>query len=170
MIRLLPARLAPLLLLGACSPGERGALEPIAGPGVALASTRGLPDDTARLNGGGVRADVTGRWSNANESVEIAYTASSPAVFRIASGSTWRGEAVPASNAWDVSTEEPGNAVGRPLLGGPGLRLAAGERRTVQLVFDRPGGDRRPALGDEVAITVPMPDGPVPVRFRLGGE
>ena len=48
------------LALTACAAGGSGALEPIAGPGITLVATHGLPDDTARLSAGGVTADVTG--------------------------------------------------------------------------------------------------------------
>ena len=170
MRKLLLARLAPLLALGACSPGGSGPLQPIAGPGVTLASTHGLPDDTARLTSGGVQADVTGRWSRENESVEIVYAASAPARITISSRSTWRGTAANASDAWDVTEKTPGNAIGVPLLDGKGLQLGSGDRRTVQIMFARPDRGERPRVGDQVTISVPMPGGPESVRFRLAGE
>lgn len=162
---------AGTLALVACSPGGRGALEPVAGPGVALASTHGLPDDTARLEAGGVRADVTGIWANKGPSVEISYQAGdAPATVPMASSVRWKGLTAAATAAWDQTKPVPGNVMGRPLLGTPGLRLAARERRTVLIVYDVPQGVDPPAYGDELAIDVPLPGGPRPATFRAGAE
>ena len=63
--------LAITVAVPACSQASRGSLSPVAEPGVALTSAEGLPDDTARPSGGGVTADIIGRWSDQNETVEI---------------------------------------------------------------------------------------------------
>lgn len=159
------------VLVSACSSGDRGMLEPLPDPGIELISTHGLPDDTARLRAGGVTADVTGRWSDQGESVEIEYVSGpTPARIAVGSGATWNGETAPATAAWDLSTREPGNAIGRPLLGQDPLRLAANERKRVQIEFDRTEGKSHPAMGDEVAVTIPMPGGAHVTRFRIAGE
>jgi hypothetical protein len=160
--------LAPTLL--ACSPGDRGSLDPAAGAGVALVSTHGLPNDTARLSTGGVIADVTGRWSEQGESIEIAYrggATSSPITIR--STSTWNGQAARASGAWDRSLVVSGNTNGRPLPEGSTLQLVSGKQTTVQIEYDRTGGGG-PNIGDEVTITIPMPGEARLVRFRVAGE
>ena len=167
-----PHRIAVLALaLTACAAAERGALEPIAGPGITLVATHGLPDDTARLSARGVTADVTGAWSDQGESIEIIYRAGpAPATIAIDSSATWQERRAPASAAWDRTVAVAGNALGRPLLGTSGLHLTAGGRRIVQIEYGRATGGVRPVLGDEVAIAVPMPGGAQPVRFRLGAE
>ena len=157
--------------LVACSPPGRGVLEPVGGAGVTLVESHGIPDDTARLVEGGVTADVVGDWSARGESIEITYRASgSPASLAIASSSTWRDQAVPASAAWDRSGSHAGNVMGEPLLARGRLALAAGRTTVVQVEYDRPAGAARPAAGAELTITVPMPHGAQPVRFRLGAE
>ena len=159
-----------ILLAAACSEDGQGTLMPVAAPGLTLVSTQGQMNDTARLIADGVRADVTGAWSNTNESIEVAYAVSKPATVPIGGASTWKGAAAPTSGAWDVSVEHPGNVRGRPLLEEGELRLKPDDRPTVLIFFDRSGERNRPALGDEVTITVPMPGGPRPVRFRLAGS
>ena len=148
---------AAALPLIACSSADHGQMMPVAGSGVELAKTRGLPDDTARLRGGGVTADVTGAWKATGRSVEVAYRAQGPARVRFA------GEGI--TGAWDRTEPEPGNVMGRPLLGGE-LALAPGRPRTVLVEYA--AGDA-PGFGDEVVVPVPMPAGPAPVRFRLAG-
>lgn len=165
--------LAPMLLvtLAACSGADHGVLEPKGGPGVTLVKTHGIPNDTARLSEGGVTADVTGAWSDQGESVEIRYrSASSPAAVPIMSTSTWNGTGAPASGAWDRTVAQPGNAMGKPLLGSGPLQLGRDDARTVQIEYDRMSHGRGLRLGDEVVITVPMPHGAYPVQFRVGAE
>ena len=163
-------RLSLAIVLVACSPDDRGRLEPISGPDVTLVSTHGIPEDTARLSVGGVVADVTGLWSNQNESVDIVYKATASAVVvPISSASTWNAAAAPATQAEDVTERKKGDLHGRKVLGGD-LRLMPGESRTVEIIYDRPGEGARPRYGDEVTITVPMPGRAVPIRFRLAGE
>jgi len=156
-------------MLAACSPGGRGTLEPIASAGVELTSTHGLPDDTARLSAGDVTADVTGSWTNTNETVEVSYRAPVPTRFPLNATSTWRGQAVRASAAWNRSAPAAGNAIGQPLLDRGRIELAGGATATVQIEFARPG-DNRPAIGDEVSIAVPLPGGARTVRFRVAAE
>ncbi len=155
--------------LAACSPGGRGTLQPIARAGVELTSTHGLPDDTARLSAGDVTADVTGSWTNTNETVEVSYRAPVPTRFPLNATSTWQGQAVQASAAWDRSAPAAGNAIGHPLLDQGRIELAGGATTTVQIEFAR-SSDDRPATGDEVSIAVPMPGGARTVRFRVAGE
>ena len=145
-------------------------MEPVAGRDVVLLSTQGQPNDTARLSAPGLTADVTGSWARRTETLEIVYAASSATTIPIASSSTWKAQRAVANHAWDISVEEPGNAIGRPLLGTPGLTLGPGDRHTVQIEYDRPEEGDRPDIGDEVTITVPMPGRALPVRFRLAGE
>ncbi|KQM62178.1 MULTISPECIES: hypothetical protein [unclassified Sphingomonas] len=164
--------MAPLLAIAfvvpACSQASRGSLSPIGGPGVALTSTEGLPGDTARLSGGGVTADVTGRWSEQNETIEIRYRAG-PAVVKVAMQPNAAGDARVATSAWDRTRPFPGNAIGRPLLHATPLAIAAGGEARVQIEFAR-GGDAPLTIGDTVTLAVPMPDGVYPVRFRAGRE
>ena len=155
--------------LAACSPGNRGTLQPVASAGVELTSTHGLPDDTARLSAGDVTADVTGSWTNTNETVEVSYRAPVPTRFPLNATSTWRGQAVRASAAWNRSAPAAGNAIGQPLLDQGRIELAGGATATVQIEFAR-SGDDRPAIGDEVSIAVPMPGGARTVRFRVAAE
>ncbi len=161
------------LALAACSPGDRGVLQPIASPGVEPVSTHGLPGDTARVAVGDVTADVTGSWSNANETVEVVYRARTPIGFPFVATSTWRGQALPASAAWDRSVPAAGNAVGRPLLSTGSntgrIELTGKTTTIVQIEFAR-SGDPRPGSGDEVAIAIPMPQGARTVRFRVAPE
>ncbi|WP_347093462.1 hypothetical protein [Sphingomonas parapaucimobilis] len=144
-------------------------LEPIAGAGVDTVSTHGLPGDTARVSVGGVTADVTGSWNYANETVVIAYRADTPADFPLISTATWQGHIAPVSDAWDTSAPSPGNAVGRPLLDQGRITLVAGARKQIQMEYARPG-QPRPAIGDELIVTVPMPQGARAVRFRIAKE
>jgi len=155
--------------LAACSPGGRGTLHPVASAGVELTSTHGLPDDTARLSAGDVTADVTGSWTNTNETVEVSYRAPVPTRFPLNATSTWQGQAVRASAAWNRSAPAAGNAIGQPLLEQGRIELAGGATTTVQIEFARPGDDR-PAIGDEVSIAVPMPGGARTVRLRVAAE
>ncbi len=159
--------LAIAVALPACSQTSRGSLSPVAGPGIVLTSTEGLPDDTARLSGGGVTADVTGRWSEQNETIEIRYRAG-PAAVRIAMRPGAAGDVRVATSAWDRTKPFPGNAIGRPLLNVAPLAIAAGGEARVQIEFAR-GGDTPLTIGDTVTLAVPMPDGVHPVRFRAGG-
>ncbi|MFL0588317.1 hypothetical protein ACH0BU_16990 [Sphingomonas olei] len=152
-------------------------MQPVAGSQVETVWTRGLPDDTTRQSGDGVTADVSRSWSNANETMEVVYRARLPSKFSLAATATWQGEAVPASAAWDQSASTSsaaakpttGNALGRPLLDRRRLDVAGGMASTVQIVFAR-AGDHRPAIGDQVAIAVPMPHGARIVRFRVAAE
>lgn len=155
----------------ACSPGNRGVLDPLEGVGVERVSTHGQPNDTARLRLDGVTADVTGRWSDVGESIEVAYQAGpQPARIAITAASEWQGQPAPATDAWDRSTTEPGSPIGRRLLETGRLDVPAGERRLVQIQFDRADGAGRPTIGDEVTVSVPMPGGARRVRFRVSGE
>lgn len=161
---------AALACLG-CSPGDRGMLQPVAADGVTLVSTHGLPDDTARLTGGGVVADVTGSWAGTGPSVEIVYrTGTAPATFAVAPKLTWKGIVTPASHAWDRTLPVPGNTLGRPLLDSGALSLEPGERRTVVVEFAMQAAPGVPTLEDDVMVAVPMPDRARPVRFRLAPE
>lgn len=155
--------------LVACSPGGRGTLQPVASAGVELTSTHGLPDDTARVSAGDVTADITGSWTNTNETVDVSYRAPVPTRFPLNATSTWQGQAVRASAAWNRSASAAGNAIGQPLLDQGRIELAGGEKATLQIEFAR-SGDDRPAIGDEVSIAVPMPGGARIVRFRVAGE
>lgn len=153
----------------ACSPGDRGALEPVGGPNVALVDTHGLPGDTARLVAGGTTADVTGAWSKTRETIEIAYrTGAMPATIALTSAVRWQGQATPASHRWDRTTRDPGNALGRPLPAAMPLRLRANDRRVVVIEYDRVPAGVGPAQGDRLTIAVPLPGGGIPVDFRLG--
>ena len=157
--------------LAACSEGDRGVLEPKRDEGIELVSTHGHPNDTARLQAGGITADVDGRWSNQGESIEIRYRSGNlPARIEMTAASTWNGQTAPATAAWDRTVPEPGNAIGRPLLDAGPLRLAAGETKLVQVQFDRAVDGDRPSIGDEVTVTVPMPGGARATRFRVAGE
>lgn len=168
VVRAIAPWLAVASVVPACSQASRGSLSPVAGPGVTRTSTGGLPGDTARLSGGGVTADVTGRWSDRNETIEIRYRAG-PATVRIAMQRVATGKARVATSAWDRTKPFPGNAIGRPLLDAAPLAIAAGGEAHVQVEFAR--GTRAPlSIGDEVTLAVPMPDGIRPVRFRVGGE
>ena len=158
-----------LALLAACSPRTRGVLQPVASAGVETVSTHGLPGDTARLSVGGVTADITGSWNDANETVVVAYLSDVPVTLLLASTATWRGQTAPASGAWDTSAPAPGNAVGLPLLNNKQIALATGAATKIQIEYARTG-DPRPATGDEVVVTIPMPQGARAVRFRLAGE
>lgn len=163
-------RIAPALAvaLAACSP-PGGTLTPVAGPGVALVSTHGLPGDTARLSAGGVIADVTGAWSRSGVSLEVRYRAGATgARMQIAPTLTREGRMIAAAGAWDRTTAEPGNVMGRPLLAGS-LAMRPAGRRTVAIEFEV-ASPPAPALasGNEVTVTVPMPGGARPVRFTLG--
>jgi hypothetical protein len=159
---------ALLLLLTGCSSASRGSLSPVAESGVTLVSTEGLPDDTARLSGSGVTADVTGRWSQQNETIEIRYRAGAvPVRIAIRGGAT--GIARPATSAWDRTKPFPGNAIGRPLLDEAPLTIAANGEARVQIEFAR-ANDTPLSIGDRVTLAVPMPDGARAVTFRAGGE
>ena len=157
-----------LAVVPSCSPADRGSLSPVAGPGVTLTSTRGQPQDTARLSGGGVTADVVGRWSDQSETIEIRYRAG-PAPVRIAIRSGAGGTAPMATSAWDRSKPFPGNAIGRPLLDEAPLAIAARGEARVQIEFARSTGAPL-SVGDAVTLAVPMPDGPRLITFRAGGE
>ena len=164
--------LALALSLPACAQSHRGTLNPVRAAGVELVSTHGLPDDTVRLSEGGITADVTGRWSDQGESIEIRYRAGpTPTRLPIVSASTWHGHSAPANAAWDRSAPEPGNAIGRPLLDAGTLDVAPGKPKLVQIEYGRttPDGEG-PTIGDEVIITVPMPGGARETRFRVSGE
>ncbi len=168
MIRPALLLVSALAVLTACSPGNHGALQPEAAADITLVSTGGLPNDTARLSSGGVTADVTGLWSDQGESVEIRYRSQTAADVPIASGSTWNGQSAPATAAWDRSAPEPGNALGRPLLGAGPLHLKPKATTIVQIEYDRQASGL--AIGDKVIILVPMPGGSRAVRFRVAGE
>lgn len=160
--------LLPAVFLTGCSPANRGGLSPVAGPGVTLISTEGMPGDTARLSGRGVTADVTGRWSKRNETSEIRYRAGPEAV-RIAMRPGAVGGSRPATSAWDRTKPFPGNAIGRPLLDEAPLTIAANGEARVQIEFARGNGTPL-SIGDMVTLAVPMPDGPRAVTFRVRGE
>jgi hypothetical protein len=168
MQRTMLAVAAIAFILPACSQAYRGSLSPVAGPGVTLTSTEGLPGDTARLSGGGITADVTGRWSDRNETIEIRYRAG-PAPVRIAVRSAAVGAGRVATSAWDLTKPFPGNAIGRPLLDEAPLVIAARGEARVQIEFAHSKGPPL-SIGDAVTLTVPMPDGPRPVSFRAGGQ
>lgn len=165
----LSVALAAALL--ACSGADRGMLEPAGGPNVVLVKTHGLPGDTARLTASGTTADVTGSWSTTGESIEIVYrTSATPTTISPASTVAWQGQVTPASHLWDRTRREPGNALGRPLSAATPLRLAANDRRTVVIEYDRVSAGDHPRRGDRVTIAVPVPGGSRPVGFRLGAE
>lgn len=163
--------LATAAVLAGCAPEHRGALEPIAGPGVVLVSAHGLPHDAVRLSGGGVTANVTGRWSDEGESVEVEYRSGpTPVRVAIASVSFLDGRVARATAAWDRSAPVPGNAIGRPLPANGALDVRPGERKLVQIKYGRPSTGDRPVIGDVVSITIPMPGRAHAVRFRVAGE
>ena len=154
-----------------CSPtSRRGTLMPVGSAGISLVSTHGLPNDTARLDSAGTTVDVTGRWSDQGETLEMRYrSAHVPASLQVASTSTWKGHAAAASAAWDRSVGEPGNAIGRPLLGAGTLQLAQDQAKLIQIEYNRPGLTGR-AIGDEISFGVPTPEGSRSVSFRVSGE
>ncbi len=162
----------PLLFLTVvpigCSQARGGSLSPVAGQGVALTSTEGLPADTARLSSGGVTADVVGHWSDQNETIEIRYRAG-PAAVRITMRPGAAGDSRSATSAWDRTKPFPGNAIGRPLLNAAPVVIAAGGEALVQIEFAR-GEDASLSIGDAVTLAVPMPGGARAVTFRAGGE
>lgn len=146
-------------------------LQPLPGEGVTLTSTQGLPNDTARVAAGGVTADVTGRWSENNQTLEVTYRAgAAPASFAVAPTISWKGNIMSASHAWDRTTPVSGNVLGRPLLDAGPLLFKPRERRTIAIEFPLAANGAKPALGDEVTATLPMPNAAVAVRFRLGPE
>ena len=153
--------------LTACTFGH-GPLKPIAGPGVTLVSTHGLPNDTARLNAGGVTADVIGDWGARGEGVEVQYR-SGPAASRIEMQFrfSWKGAVAPATAAHDVTKPEAVDPGGRLLIAGSVLSLPPGAHRSIDVNYDRkPSGDH-PKIGDEIAVAIPMPGGARTVRFRV---
>lgn len=135
------------IALVACSPGGRGALEPVAGSGVTLASTHGLPNDTARLDAAGVRADVTGAWSKTGPSFEIVYRAgNAPVAIAMSTRVRWNGRSVAASATWDRTVPVPGSNMGRQLFKTDSLRIPANGRRTVLIFTTRRREPNRPAM------------------------
>ena len=157
--------------LVACSPGGRGWLEPQAGPGVTLTTTHGQPDDTTRIEGAGVRADVTGRWSNTGPSLEVVYRTGNAAVtIPITTDVRWNGRSLPASAIWDQTVSVPGSVMGRDLLEPGVLRIAARGQRTVVVFYDAPEGAVIPTYGDVLTADIPMPGGSRPATFRAGAE
>lgn len=159
------------LLAVACSSGDHGPLQPTAGSGVALRSTRGLPNDTARVAGGGISADVVGSWSADTVIAEITYrSAAAPAALRIDTRIRRAADEVPATSAWDRTVPQPGNAIGRPLLATRRLDLAPRDRRIVQIEYLRPPKLARFAGGERIRMLVPLPGGQVEVAFDTAGE
>ena len=143
---------------------------PLPGPSVTV---KDKWNSTAHLAVAEFSADANGYWNDGGESLEVVYHAGrSPVTIPITSSSTWKSHVIAANHAWDQTREEPGNVMGKPLLGAGVLRLRANETRKVSLQYDRPSlpDHARPALDDELTLTVPMPGGPVPVRFRAAGE
>lgn len=133
----------------------------------------GRADSIARIQKGGVTADITGNWTVEGDTIEVTNTAgASPARIAVIGGETHAGEVASSRVAWDRTKPEPGSVHGRDLTNdGSGLlRLKAGERRKSVIEFKPFSEKNKPVHEDEVSIAVPMPDAPSSVRFRYGGQ
>lgn len=172
------ARVSALLLttaslcLSACGQGDSGGLQPLPSPGVALVPTRGQTNDTARVSSGGVTADATGYWGAGGTSIEVIYQAGpTPVRVRMIGVASRNGETARLNSALDQTTSVRGTSSSHSLLSDAGgmLQLKAGERRKVTLDYDAFNEVNKSAFGGELSLGVPMPSGPVTVKFRCAG-